>query len=140
MDIHQSIFYNQKFLIGQHETEVGVRLQPKILIGPNALGLAGGTECIDTPQPGCAMPYLATALDSDAHIVDRRWRLVRERDCRLRGQVDLVPLTADDAASLCQKTGFDCANLVRVLTLDEASTGLYMAYGLQTSPEVVQRT
>lgn len=58
----------------------------------------------------------------------------------LRGQVDLVPLTSDDAASLCQKTGFDCARLVRVLTLDEASTGLYMAYSLQTPAEVVRRT
>ncbi|MGP1629112.1 MAG: substrate-binding periplasmic protein [Giesbergeria sp.] len=58
----------------------------------------------------------------------------------LRGQVDLVPLTSDDAVSLCQQTGFNCADLVRVLTLDEASTGLYMAYSLQTPPEVVQRT
>ena len=58
----------------------------------------------------------------------------------LRGQVDLVPLTTDDSTSLCQQTGFDCANLVRVLTLDEASTGLYMAYSLPTSPAVVQRT
>jgi polar amino acid transport system substrate-binding protein len=58
----------------------------------------------------------------------------------LRGQVDLVPLTTDDAASLCQQTGFDCANLVRVLTLDEASTGLYMAYSLQTPLDVVRRT
>ncbi|MCO5105356.1 MAG: transporter substrate-binding domain-containing protein [Burkholderiaceae bacterium] len=58
----------------------------------------------------------------------------------LRGQVDLVPLTADDATSLCRQTGFDCAQLVRVLTLDEASTGLYMAYSLPTAPAVVQRT
>lgn len=58
----------------------------------------------------------------------------------LRGQVDLVPLTTDDAASLCRQTGFDCAQLERVLTLDEASTGLYMAYSLQTPPEVVRRT
>ncbi len=58
----------------------------------------------------------------------------------LRGQVDLVPLTTDDATSLCQQTGFDCANLVRVLTLEEASTGLYMAYSLPTPPATVQRT
>lgn len=58
----------------------------------------------------------------------------------LRGQVDLVPLTTDDAASLCQQTGFDCTGLVRVLTLDEASTGLYMAYSLSTPTAVVQRT
>lgn len=58
----------------------------------------------------------------------------------LRGQVDLAPLTSDDAASLCLQTGFDCAKLVRVLTLSEASTGLYMAYSLQTPSGVVQRT
>ena len=52
----------------------------------------------------------------------------------LRGQVDLVPLTTDDSISLCQQTGTDCADLVRVFTLDEASTGLYMAYNLQTPP------
>ncbi len=58
----------------------------------------------------------------------------------LSGQVDLVPLTADDATMLCKETGFDCADLQRVLTLDEASTGLYMAYSRQTPLEVVQRT
>ena len=58
----------------------------------------------------------------------------------LRGQVDLVPLTTDEPASFCQQTGFDCAQLVRVLTLDEASTGLYMAYSPQTPLAVVQRT
>ncbi len=58
----------------------------------------------------------------------------------LSGQVDLVPLTTDDAASLCQQTQFDCKGLERVLTLDEASTGLYMAYNLQTPPDLVLRT
>lgn len=58
----------------------------------------------------------------------------------LRGQVDMVPLTADDATSLCRQTGFDCSGLARVLTLDEASAGLYMAYSPQTSVDVVQRT
>ena len=58
----------------------------------------------------------------------------------LSGQVDLVPLTTDDAAMLCKETGFDCADLQRVLTLDEATTGLYMAYSRQTPLEVVQRT
>ena len=58
----------------------------------------------------------------------------------LSGQVDMVPLTTDDAAMLCRETGFDCAGLQQVLTLDEASTGLYMAYSRQTPHEVVQRT
>ena len=58
----------------------------------------------------------------------------------LSGQVDLVPLTTDDASSLCKETRFDCAGLERVLTLDEASTGLYMAYSASTPDAVVQRT
>lgn len=58
----------------------------------------------------------------------------------LSGQVDLVPLTTDDATSLCKETRFDCAGLERVLTLDEASTGLYMAYSASTPDAVVQRT
>lgn len=58
----------------------------------------------------------------------------------LNGQVDLVPLTLDDASSLCKETQFDCAGLERVLTLDEASTGLYMAYSRSTPVALVQRT
>lgn len=58
----------------------------------------------------------------------------------IKGQVDLVPLTEDDAASLCLEARFDCKLLERVLTLDEASTGLYMAYSKSTDDAVVQRT
>lgn len=58
----------------------------------------------------------------------------------LNGQVDMVPLTLDDATSLCKETRFDCAGLERVLTLDEASTGLYMAYSRSTPDALVQRT
>ena len=50
------------------------------------------------------------------------------------------PLTTDDASSLCKETRFDCAGLERVMTLDEASTGLYMAYSLTTPDAIVQRT
>lgn len=56
------------------------------------------------------------------------------------GQVDMVPLTAGETLPLCKEAAFDCAQLERVLTLDEASTGLYMAYSRQTPPEVVERT
>jgi polar amino acid transport system substrate-binding protein len=55
-------------------------------------------------------------------------------------QVDLVPLTADDASSLCVQANFNCASLERVLTLDEASAGLYMAYSATTEASIVQRT
>ena len=58
----------------------------------------------------------------------------------LSGQVDLVPLTTDDASSLCKETRFDCAELERVMTLEEASTGLYMAFSRATPEAVVQRT
>lgn len=55
-------------------------------------------------------------------------------------QVDLVPLTEDDAMSLCMQAAFDCAHLEKVLTLDEASTGLYMAYSLSTDDSIVTKT
>ena len=58
----------------------------------------------------------------------------------IQRQVDLVPLVEDDTAILCAQTHFDCAALERVLTLDEASTGLYMAYSTSTADEVVQKT
>jgi polar amino acid transport system substrate-binding protein len=58
----------------------------------------------------------------------------------VNGQVDLVPLTAGEAPSLCKEAAVDCSQLERVLTLHEASTGLYMAYSLPTPPEVVERT
>lgn len=58
----------------------------------------------------------------------------------IKRQVDLVPLTEDDAGSLCAEAGFDCAGLERVLTLDEASTGLYMAYSNATPDATVQKT
>lgn len=58
----------------------------------------------------------------------------------VKRQVDLVPLTEDDASRLCVEARFDCAALERVLTLDEASTGLYMAYSTSTADRIVQRT
>lgn len=54
-------------------------------------------------------------------------------------QVDLVPLTDDDATSLCAQAHFNCAGLEKVLTLDEASTGLYMAYSTATADSTVQK-
>ena len=58
----------------------------------------------------------------------------------IKRQVDLVPLTDDDASSLCQEAHFDCAGLEKLLTLDEASTGLYMAYSSATADSTVQKT
>ena len=58
----------------------------------------------------------------------------------IKRQVDLVPLTEDDASSLCEQAHFDCVGLARVLTLDEASTGLYMAYSTSTADDTILRT
>ncbi|MEO8119791.1 MAG: transporter substrate-binding domain-containing protein [Rhodoferax sp.] len=58
----------------------------------------------------------------------------------LSGQVDIVPLPDDDAASLCKETNFSCENLEKIYTLDGMSTGLYMAYSNSTPDAVVQRT
>lgn len=58
----------------------------------------------------------------------------------IKRQVDMVPLTEDDATSLCAQAHFDCAGLEMVFPLDEMSTGLYMAYSNATADATVQRT
>jgi polar amino acid transport system substrate-binding protein len=57
----------------------------------------------------------------------------------LARQIQLIPLPAADAAQLCREAQFDCARLEKVLTLDELSTGLYMAFSNGTDDAVVQR-
>jgi len=58
----------------------------------------------------------------------------------VKRQVDLVPLSGDDARDLCVRANFDCSRIERVLTLDESSTGLYMAYSASTKADIVQKT
>lgn len=58
----------------------------------------------------------------------------------LSGQVDLVPLPDDDALFLCRETHFSCENLEKTITLDEMSSGLYMAYSSSTPDAIVERT
>ena len=58
----------------------------------------------------------------------------------LSGQVDLVPLPDEDTTSLCKETNFNCDNLEKVYTLDEMSTGMYMAYSRLTPDIVVEKT
>lgn len=58
----------------------------------------------------------------------------------LNGRVDLLPLSDTDPAPLCASAQFDCSRLQRVLTLDEMSTDLYMAYSTATPDEIVERT
>ncbi|MDB5892739.1 MAG: hypothetical protein JWQ88_270 [Rhodoferax sp.] len=54
-------------------------------------------------------------------------------------QVDLVPLSEAGAASQCAAAAFDCANLEKLLPLEEANSGLYMAFSHNTAPELVAR-
>ena len=58
----------------------------------------------------------------------------------IKHQVDLVPLAEADTSGLCLQAHFDCAGLERVLTLDEATVGLYMAYSTSTEASIVQKT
>lgn len=58
----------------------------------------------------------------------------------LSRQVDLVPLTEAETAPLCHGAHFDCAGLEKVLTLDEMTTGLYMAYSKSTPEALVAKT
>lgn len=55
-------------------------------------------------------------------------------------QVDLVPLTEGETQSLCQAIKLDCTRLEKVMTLNEMTTGLYMAYSKNTPVELVKRT
>ena len=57
----------------------------------------------------------------------------------IKRQVDLVPLTEDDASSLCTQAQLHCAGLERVLTLDGAATGLYMAFSTSTPDSTVKK-
>jgi polar amino acid transport system substrate-binding protein len=53
-------------------------------------------------------------------------------------QVQLIPLPENDATLLCRETGFDCAGLEKVLTLDELTASLYLAASLATPDTVVE--
>jgi polar amino acid transport system substrate-binding protein len=58
----------------------------------------------------------------------------------LARQVDLVPLTEIDAGQQCRNPRPQCSGLVRVLTLDELTNQLYMAYSRGTPAALVART
>ncbi len=57
----------------------------------------------------------------------------------LAGRVDLVPLPRADVDVLCEKFGVDRSTVERVLTLDELTVGLYMAFSRSTDDETVKR-
>ncbi|WP_374676194.1 substrate-binding periplasmic protein [Ideonella sp.] len=54
-------------------------------------------------------------------------------------RVDLLPLPETDMERFCREAGVDPARLQRVLTLDEMSTGIYMAFSRGTDDAVVAR-
>ena len=55
-------------------------------------------------------------------------------------KVALLPLPENDVARFCKEAHVDPAALQKVLTLDEMTTGIYMAYSRGTPEEVVKRT
>jgi polar amino acid transport system substrate-binding protein len=55
-------------------------------------------------------------------------------------KVHLLPLPENDVTRFCKEAQVDPAALQKVLTLDEMTTGIYMAYSRGTSDEVVNRT
>jgi len=57
----------------------------------------------------------------------------------LARQVQMIPLPEVDAIDLCRQAGIDIGQLQRVLTLDELSTGLYMAFSRATPDPLVDR-
>ncbi len=74
-----------------------------------------------------------TRLAVSAQWIDSFNKLIQQ-------QVDLVPLADDGANLLCAEAHFDCTRLEKVWTLDEISTGLYMAYSMATADSTVQKT
>jgi polar amino acid transport system substrate-binding protein len=55
-------------------------------------------------------------------------------------KVALLPLPENDVTRFCKEAQVDPAALQKVLTLDEMTTGIYMAYSHGTPDEVVNRT
>jgi polar amino acid transport system substrate-binding protein len=55
-------------------------------------------------------------------------------------KVHLLPLPENDVTRFCKEAQVDPAALQKVLTLDEMTTGIYMAYSRGTSDDVVNRT
>lgn len=54
-------------------------------------------------------------------------------------QIQIIPLPEQDKLVLCEELKFDCAKLEKLLTLDELSTGLYLATGTQTPNPTAER-
>lgn len=68
----------------------------------------------------------ARNIDSLKMLLDRR--------------VQLLPLPANDMTRFCQEAGIEPNALEKVLTLNEMTTGIYMAYSQKTPDDIVNRT
>jgi polar amino acid transport system substrate-binding protein len=55
-------------------------------------------------------------------------------------KVQLLPLPDNDVARFCKEANVDPSTLEKVLTLDEMTTGIYMAYSHTTPDDTVART
>lgn len=58
----------------------------------------------------------------------------------LLDRIDLFPISLGGASALCKNIDVTCDQLEPVLKLESISGGLYMAYGLKTSPTIVKST
>lgn len=58
----------------------------------------------------------------------------------LERKVHLLPLPENDVIRFCKEANVDPAELEKVLTLNEMTTGIYMAYSHNTPSETVART
>ncbi|HET7793758.1 MAG TPA: transporter substrate-binding domain-containing protein [Rhizobacter sp.] len=58
----------------------------------------------------------------------------------VNGQAELAALSEAGAAQLCEDNRFDCTRLEKAYALDALTVGIWMAYSLPTSDEVVART
>ncbi|STQ89159.1 substrate-binding periplasmic protein [Iodobacter fluviatilis] len=58
----------------------------------------------------------------------------------LNNQVDLIALFEGDITSLCKQHHFDCDQLDILFTLNELSSGIYMAYSKKTPDKLFRQT
>lgn len=74
-----------------------------------------------------------TKLVVSAQNADSFRRLLNE-------QIQLLPISARDAAVLCKETRIDCSILEKAFTPADLATSLYMAYSAKTADEIVSRS
>lgn len=58
----------------------------------------------------------------------------------LKKRIDLFPMSGIGFLPLCEKNNIDCSLLEKAYLLEELSTGLWLAYNLETSDDLVEKT